>query len=609
MSDSLLGHYEKELAFIRQSAAEFAARHPKIAGRLQLGAEELEDPLVERLISAFAYLNAHVQQRLDDDFPELTNALLGVLYPHYQRPIPSMSIACFEPDAGLDSTNHIPAGTLLRTEAFNGESCLFRTAYPVDLHPLEIASARMMLRPFIAPASNTVSGADGVIHLSLKTVNPQLTMAEAAPDSIRIHLRGQAQNTLPLYEQLLNHCVRVVVAASETDEHPTLLPGSAIRAVGFEREESLLPMPDTALPGYQLLTDYFVFPDKFMFVEVEGLGRVCADMNSSEIHLYFYLEDPRGDMERQISARSFALACTPVVNLFETPADPILMTEERSSYHVTPDSRRVDSMEIYSIDGVQGIDQDERRVNYHPFYGRSHASEDRSRYWHMTRREVIEGEHHNERASEVDISLVDLEFNPANPVLRALDIQLTCFNRNTPAKLPFSAGRLKLKMAEGDAPVRDIYCVTAPTQTLRPALRKNAYWRLVSHLNLNHLSLGGGDKDSAEPLKEVLRLYDFRDSASTRTAINALRNIRTRTISAPITVDGRSTLCRGLEVILEFDTMMLAGGSAFLYASVLERFLAVYCSINAFVRVIARTTQREGDLKKWPPRSGNRTLL
>src|SRR4051794_41934228 len=107
MSDELLPYYNRELSYIRRLAAQFAEAHPKIAGRLRLGPETSDDPHVERLIEAFAYLTARVRHKLDDDFPEITEALLGVLYPHYQAPVPSLSIIQFELDP---EKNQLTAG-------------------------------------------------------------------------------------------------------------------------------------------------------------------------------------------------------------------------------------------------------------------------------------------------------------------------------------------------------------------------------------------------------------------------------------------------------------------------------------------------------------------
>src|ERR1700676_857404 len=98
MSDALYKYYEHELTFFRQDAPDFAKKYPAIAGRLRLERGISVDPHVERLIEGFALLAGRVHRKLDDEFPELTDALLSVLYPHYLAPIPSMAMVQFEVD-------------------------------------------------------------------------------------------------------------------------------------------------------------------------------------------------------------------------------------------------------------------------------------------------------------------------------------------------------------------------------------------------------------------------------------------------------------------------------------------------------------------------------
>ena len=171
MPDELLPYYEKELAFIRQMGAEFATEHPKIAGRLGINFETIEDPHVSRLIESFAYLNARIQHKLEDDYPELSDALLGVLFPHYQRPLPSMTIVQFQSDQEkLDAPYRVDKNTLLDTEQFKGESCRFSTIYDTDLYPATIAEASLMGSPFVTPGSSQVKGAASVLKLSLQNL-------------------------------------------------------------------------------------------------------------------------------------------------------------------------------------------------------------------------------------------------------------------------------------------------------------------------------------------------------------------------------------------------------------------------------------------------------
>jgi len=270
MADELLPYYEKELAFIRQMGAEFADEHPKIAGRLSISSETIEDPHVSRLIEGFAYLNARIQHKLDDDFPELSDALLDVLFPHYQRPIPSMSIVQFVADEEkLEASYHLPTNSLLETDQFQGETCRFSTIYATQLHPFKITEANLLGRPFTTPGSKNVRNAAGVLKLSLQTFNDGISFAQMRPGRIRLYLKGQPQHINPLYELLLNNCKALYMTKSDSDSAPVRLPPTAIKAVGFNVNEGLLPYPDSSFMGYRLLTEYFAFPDKFMFIRIK----------------------------------------------------------------------------------------------------------------------------------------------------------------------------------------------------------------------------------------------------------------------------------------------------------------------------------------------------
>ena len=609
MSEKLIDLYERELAFVQQTASEFARMHPAAASRLQLDADTVDDPLVGRLLSGFAYMNARVQQKLSDDFPELTDAMLETLYPHYLRPIPSCAIVQFEPERDLDAITRVDTGTLLESDSFQGQTCRFTSRYPVDICPFEVASASLMPRPFIAPGCNDIQGANAVLKLSLKTLSPDLNFAELQPEQLRFFLRGQPSHIYALYDLLLSKCVKLVVANGEADPKPTYLEPGAIQQVGLEPDEGLLPYPDTAFIGYRLLTEYFAFPEKFHFIDIKKLQDALNDSYSDSLNLYFYLSESHDELEKQIAASMFALGCTPVVNLFPQTADPIPLSHTQYSYHVVPDARRSEGLEVYSIDAVSATDGSGQTTAYRPFYGIQHSQHQarQSAFWFSRRRDVVEGEHRNEQASELDITLVDLDFNPHRISDQTLDLKLTCCNRNLPKKLPSGNAQPYLDVVDGDAPASRISCVVAPTATLRPPRRERGYWRLISHLNLNHLSLSGNG--GCDALKEILRLYDFRDSASTRNLIESLLNLNARPITAPIQIDNSVVLCRGTEVTIELDSMMLNGASPLLFASIIERFLGLYCSLNSFTRLIATMSGRDGELKRWPPRAGEKALL
>src|SRR5438445_11558732 len=125
-------------------SAEFAAKYPKIASRLVLEADKCEDPHVERILEAFAFLAARVHLKIDDEFPEITEAMLSILYPHYLRPIPSMSVAEFHVDSEQvtpDSGMKLERGSVLNSRPVQGVPCKFRTCYDVTFWPIEVSEA------------------------------------------------------------------------------------------------------------------------------------------------------------------------------------------------------------------------------------------------------------------------------------------------------------------------------------------------------------------------------------------------------------------------------------------------------------------------------------
>ena len=213
MGNELLPYYNRELSFIRRLGAQFARDHPKIAGRLRLGEEGLsEDPHVERMIEAFAYLTARIRRKLDDEFPEITSSLLDVLYPHYLAPIPSMAIVQLDLDPGQNEATEghtIPRHTMLETEPIQGEPCRFQTCYPVTLWPIEVSEASLRKPPFRAPDTPWTKKAAAVLRLSLACRARAVRFADLKLGSLRFFLKGQPQHVYRLYELIFNHTIGV----------------------------------------------------------------------------------------------------------------------------------------------------------------------------------------------------------------------------------------------------------------------------------------------------------------------------------------------------------------------------------------------------------------
>ena len=617
MTDQLLPYYNRELAFLRKMGAEFAEAHPKIAGRLRLTGEATEDPHVARMIEGFAYLTARIRHKLDDDFPELTETMLGILYPHYLAPLPSVSIVQFELDktqAELTAGYRIAQGAALETEpvrgkGVDGETCQFRTCYDVTLWPMTLQAAEFRGPPFRAPPCRFAAEAKAIVRLQLGTLAASVPFSLIALDRLRFFLQAPAPFVYQLYESILNNTLAVAIANSSGDRGAVILPGDCVKPVGFERGEAILPYSARSFDGYRLFSEFFSFPDKFLFFDITSIGPQALSRLGNQLEVYLYLGRYVPDLEKNVDANSFQLGCTPIVNLYHQRTEPIQLTHTDHEYRVVPDARRPLAHEIYSIDRVVATSPQNEQVEFRPFYSVRHAAEGRSQraFWHATRRAAGYAAGQVDRGTEMYLSLVDLDFQPSAPAKWTLDIEATCLNRDLPRHLPYGAGQPRLQLTTG-APLGKLRCVAPLSATRRPALQRGTMWRLISHLSLNHLSLISTD-DSADALREILKLYDYQDSAETRGIIDGVLQVRGRRIVGRVGGPVSSGFCRGFEVTVHLDEERFSGSGVYLFAAVLERFMGLYASLNSFTRLVATTNKREERLAKWPPRAGEQILI
>ena len=273
MRDDLLEYYESELSFLRQMGAEFAEKHPKIAARLQLEANRCDDPHVERLLEGFAFLAARVHLKIDDEFPQITEGLLSVLYPHFLRPIPSMTVTEFhlDPEQGKLTTGlKIPRGSVLYSRPVEGVPCKFRTCYDVTLWPFEVADAKWLTPDKLNPPLRAPE-AVAALRLELRCLS-DVSFDKLQLPSLRFFLNGEGDIVHTLYELLCNNCTQIVLRdPGNSRKPPVTLPVNSLRPMGFSEEESMLPYPRRSFVGYRLLQEYFSLPEKFFFFELQGL--------------------------------------------------------------------------------------------------------------------------------------------------------------------------------------------------------------------------------------------------------------------------------------------------------------------------------------------------
>ena len=613
MREELLHYYERELTYLRRMGAEFAERYPKIAGRLLLEPSKCEDPHVERLLEAFAFLTARVHLRLDDDFPEVGEALLNAVYPHYTRPLPAMSIAelRLEPDqAKLTSGAPVPRGTPLLARPADGVQAAFRTCYDVTVWPLTVAAAQWLppdrLRPVLRAGD-----AVGALRIELQGL-AGTSISELRLDRLRLHLNGEGNLTFALYELLCNNVRQIIVreAGGSPRAKSVVLPASCLVPAGFGEEEGMLPYPGRSFQSHRLLQEYFAFPEKYLFFDLDGLAAVREAGMTGGIEVIvlvgpFERADWRPMLEAGVDARTVRTGCTPIINLFERTAEPILLTQRRHEYMVVPDARRRLTTETFSVDEVAAVSPGSRTpLRFEPFYALRHGAPGATGrlYWASSRRP---SGWRTDAGSDLFLSFVDLTGRATFPDADAVTARLTCFNGDLPSRLSFGNARGDFTPERG-GPVKHITALLKPTRVLQPPLGRALVWRLISHLSLSYLSLVDGGPDA---LREMLRLYDFADSPSSRKQVESVTGVTSGPAFARILTEHGLAFARGRKVEVEIDEEQFAGGGVFLFASVLERVLGLSASLNSFTTLAARTPQRKTPLREWAPRAGWKPLL
>lgn len=644
--DDLLPHYERELAFLRTRAADFAQRYPKIAGRLQLSGDVGDDPHVERLMESFALLSARIHKRLDDDFPLFTEALLEVLYPHYLRPFPSCAVARFDLSAQalqMSQPAILPRGTELTSRPVKGVPCRFRTSQATTLLPLRVASVSFR-HALGAPAGTPLpTQATSVLSITLDKLSPALSWPAALSAPLRIYLDGEASQVSALREALCRQAVGVMWQTDAGRPWRQAAGGTAAlpQGVGFAEDEALIDWDDRSHPAYRLLLEYFAFPDKFQFVDLPALFASPAEKDAageggaaSRLTVHVLVAGLRADADASrlleaVAVHNIVLGAAPVVNLFRQAADPIRITHQQDSHAVVVDGRRAHGHEVHALERVYRVRQTahgDMIDEVKPFFSLQHGAllaDDGltpqgatvpsgaqgaglqgaiPAYWQLHRDEDLA---ERSPGHELMLTLVDANQHLTTPAVETLSLDVLATNRDLPHLLAPGTPGGDLFMS-GGGPAREVVLLRKPTRSQRVPRGKGMLWRLISHLSLNHLSLTGGGIDA---LRELLRLYDLPHSLSNRRQVEALVAIEFKPDTAWLPGEPFATFVRGTEVRLTVDEEGFVGTGLGLFATVLDHFFGLYVHINSYARLTVLSARTHEELIACPPRHGARALL
>lgn len=607
--DDLLPYFEDELAFLRDASRRFQERYPKLARQLVLDAESSGDPHVERLIQSVALLNARTRKRLEDSVPEVSETLLDVLYPYFLRPVPACSIAFVDMEstrkAGLTTFTRIPRGTAMKA-AGAAYPCQFRTVFDMTAGPIELCTVEYQSLSNFSVGVTSRLDTESSIKVTIRSTST-VPLEKIPSRTLRLYLDGDATLCATLRDALfLNGVFAVVELDGSKRRHLSRYP---VKPVGFDDGEALFPHRASEHAGHRLLVEYFAFPEKFNFVDLNLDEAITACLpGCRELTIQLVLRDiePTSNTAatlQRLTPANMRLGCTPVINLFSHSASPILFSAHRSDYLLKPDELPPHAAEIYSVDSVKvlkGGAGGTRVLTFSPAYAlRNSADGDEPRgYWMMHRPFSADDPSELPR-----ISFLHHDLDTSGMAQASVSIGLTCTNRDLPAMLDVGSPHGDLS-AHGLSLPGAVRLLRKPTRSGHLGRTRGQLWDLVAQLALNHT---GFADDGALPT--MLQLYCLPDAATARRQVGAIKTAVLRPTSAWVQRPHGGAYADGTEIAISLDERAFAGTSRHAFVQVLDHFFALGAHVTHFTQTVAYSSQTEREIIRCQPRVGLKPLL
>ena len=576
-------YFEEELRYLHEAGKAFARAHPDQARLLNADSIADRDPYVERLFEGFAFLTGRVRQQLDDEFPQYTEGLFQLLYPHFLRPVPACAIAEFTPHPGLvQKTTTLERGTEVRSAPVGEEraTCRFTTTQAVRLQPLRLTAAELIWG---------VGGGTGcrlAFELESGVAYESLDL-----EPLRLTFNADASTASTAHLFFCRHVRRVTLRGGGSEVE--WIGQGAVTPGGLAADEGLVPYGAHALAGFRLLLEYFAFRPKFWAVDLHGLGTLRPEAGATTFEVQVEFDRPYPEA-RAFTAGNVRLFCTPVVNLFRQDAEPIRTEHERAELLVVPNARQPASHRVYSVEAVTGTDvkTGHRRV-YRPYFSFRRPAPGEGTF-HALSRTGVGGR------PETVLSIQPPEADAARVAAETLSLDVLCTNGALPRD-QLQEGAID-QAAPGVPALAACRNLTQPTAEVDPPSRHDPeyLWKLLSHLALNHVSVA--DRDA---LRAVLGLYEWTESDANRRRLSGVLDVSW----APREVVLRGAVVRGTLVTVQVEAARFADeGDLCLFGLVLSAALSAYATINSFVH-LDLSSFPSGTVYSWTPKHGDRPAL
>ena len=568
----LTDYYKQELRKLKDIAKDFSRENPALTKALS-GSNA--DPDASRILEGVAFLTANIRHELDTQFPNLLYSLAQLVCPQYIRPLPSATMIAFQPKSSLAKPLTIEQGTYIDSKESTSGSCRFRTTEQIEMMPLKLTQVLEHSR-----------GADIQFGLKFELINT--TLDQLPFDKIRLYIGGEYEEACDIHYLLAQHTNSVTVAGVK-------LPVDVIQPAGIEDIKSTYPKPDGLTPAFDLLQQYFLFPEKLLYIDID-LSLWQQRGSDDQFTVELSIKKPSFEVST-LTNEHFHLYVAPAVNLFNCDSESILISPSQNEYQLLPNAgSNKAQFDIFSVDTVtsnaRGV---ETPRNYQLFGGSDAISKNTQAIYELNYKQT------NTTEPQVFLKLGIPEHSPIeqNEILKA---KLTCSNGEGADSLHIG----DISVATSNTPeLVTFQNVTSPSESRRIPLDGDMLWQLISHLSLNYLSI-----NDASTLKNILTQYIAPDTKAKSQRLSNEKRIESIT---KVSVEPGERLLNNAFVHGQNITVTIkpdhfsSVGDKYLFASVLDKFFASSAPINVYSE-FAIEDFFSGEVTRWPAQLGKRSM-
>lgn len=600
--EELLPYYEKQLQEFSQQSREFASKYPKIAQRLSLNQEQIDDPHIERLIQAFSLISARIDKKLNDSYEIFTRSIFEVMFPQYLKPFPACSIVSFEDFnkiKQLNSAHLIPKNTSLKSKSVRGVQCEYRTVQDVTLLPVALKSVNFKTHP----SAHIHLNRNATLILGFEIFNQQLKLLQQ--HQLPIYLDAISSFPLQVLDQIFKSETQFSIKINNQEiEIP-----NPFNLLGFSEEESLLPVDQHTHQAYRLLLEYFCFPDKFNFLNLnlDFLNQAEPDASNFELHIHFKmnLNDQAAIRNySELNLANFKLFATPVVNLFEKQAEPQKINHQRLEYPLISDAHHPEYYQVYSVSEMslirEKIDKEQVAQQVLPFFAMSHYRHNGAQFYYHLQPDTA-----STQKSDLKFSLVSRSLEPQNISSDFISTQLLCCNRDLPYE-SYNKDHNALSLNDSQLARRGLL-LKRPSLPYSFKQSQKEQWRIISHLSLNNLSLMKGD--AVTHLKELLELYNLPGSKENRLIIESIQSIDFSLSQKLLDHKPFPLFVRGVRATVRMNNEVFHGSSLYVFAQLLNHIFNLKVQMNSYVEMIIIDAATEQEVYQCVQNVGGKKLL